>query len=193
MTVLAVSATSLLLTVLANRVARIALLALQYAAVAWLTGLSLPLEVAAVKLVAGMIACGILAVTESLRDGSEPRPYGRELGTGFRFFASILVLVAALGLGQSNWMGVPDISREAILGSTVLMAMGFLQLGLFGSAFRVGIGLMTVLSGFEVVYSLIEPSLAVLALIASVHIGLAMVVSYLALIAGTAEVEGETG
>lgn len=193
MTVLAVSATSLLLTVLANRVARIALLALQYAAVAWLTGLSLPLEVAAVKLVAGMIACGILAVTESLRDASEPRPYGRELGTGFRFFASILVLVAALGLGQGNWMGVPDISQEAILGSTVLMAMGFLQLGLFGSAFRVGIGLMTVLSGFEVVYSLIEPSLAVLALIASVQIGLAMVVSYLALIAGTAEVEGETG
>ena len=192
MTVLVVSATSLLLTVLTSRGTRIALLAVQYAAVARLTGLSLPIQVAAVKLVAGMIACGILAVTESLRDESLPRLHGRELGTSFRFLASILVLVAALGLGQGNWMGIPDISREAILGSTVLMAMGFLQLGLSGSGFRVGIGLVTVISGFEVIYSLIEPSLAVLALIGSVHIGLAMVVSYLALIAETAEVEGET-
>jgi hypothetical protein len=46
---------------------------------------------------------------------------------------------------------------------------------------------MTLLSGFEIVYGLIEPSLAVLALIASIHIGLALVASYLGLISGTPE------
>jgi len=69
----------------------------------------------------------------------------------------------------------------------VMLTMGLLQLGLSGSAFRVCVGLMTLLSGFEVVYSLIEPSLAVLALIASVHIGLALVASYLGLVSAPPE------
>jgi hypothetical protein len=186
MTALIVSGTALLLTVFTGRVARIGLLAVQYAAVAWLTGLSLPLQVAAVKLVAGMIACAILAVSES-KQQAPAQPAGREFGTTFRLFASGLGLVAAFGLGQRNWFEVPDLRQEAILGSTVLLTMGLLQLGLSGSAFRVCLGLMTLLSGFEVVYGLIEPSLAVLALIASIHIGLALVASYLGLISGAPE------
>lgn len=187
MTALIVSTTGLLCTVFTGRVARIGLLAIQYAAVAWLTGLSLPLQVAAVKLVAGMIACGILAVSESKQERPLSQAVGREFGTTFRLFASGLGLVAAFGLGQRNWFEVPDISEEAILGSTVLLTMGLLQLGLSGSPFRVCLGLMTLLSGFEVVYSLIEPSLAVLALIASIHIGLALVASYLGLVGATPE------
>jgi len=187
MTALIVSGTALLLTVFTGRVARIGLLAIQYAAVAWLTGLSLPLQVAAVKLVAGMIACAILAVSESKQQQAPAQPAGREFGTTFRLFASGLGLVAAFGLGQRNWFEVPDLREEAILGSTVLLTMGLLQLGLSGSAFRVCLGLMTLLSGFEVVYGLIEPSLAVLALIASIHIGLALVASYLGLISGAPE------
>jgi len=187
MTALIVSLTGLLLTVITGRVARIGLMAIQYAAVAWLTGLSLPLQVAAVKLVAGMIACGILAVSESKQERPASLPAGREFGTTFRLFAAGLGLVAAIGLSQRNWFEVPDISREAILGSTVMLTMGLLQLGLSGSTFRVCLGLMTLLSGFEVVYSLIEPSLAVLALIASIHIGLALVAGYLGLVSPTPE------
>lgn len=70
------------------------------------------------------------------------------------------------------------------MGATILLAMGLLQLGLFGSSLRVGIGLMTLLSGFEIAHSVIEPALAVLALLASVNIGFATVVSYLMLVAG---------
>jgi len=184
-TALVVSVTGLLLTVFTGRAVRIGLLVIQYSAVAWLAGLSLPLQVAAVKLVAGMIACGILAVSESKQERPPSQLAGREFGTIFRLFASGLGLVAAFGLSQRNWFEVPDISAEAISGSTVLLTMGLLQLGLSGSAFRVCLGLMTLLSGFEVVYSLIEPSLAVLALIASIHIGLALVASYLGLLSAT--------
>lgn len=187
MSVLTVSATALLLTLLTGRVARIGLLAVQYAAVAWLTGLSLPLQVAAVKVVAGLIACGILAVSESRRDRSGSELAIREFGAPFRLFASALGLVAAFGLSQRNWFEVPDISWDALLGSTVLLTMGLLQLGLSGSPFRVCLGLMTLLSGFEIVYGVIEPSLAVLALIASIHIGLALVASYLSLVSGASE------
>ena len=42
---------------------QIGILAVQYVAVAWLTSLALPPQVAAVKLVAGLIASGVLALT----------------------------------------------------------------------------------------------------------------------------------
>jgi hypothetical protein len=64
----------------------------------------------------------------------------------------------------------------------MLLVTGILILGLFDSAFRVGIGLLVLLAGFDILYSSVEPSLAIVALLALVHIGIAWVVSYLLLI-----------
>jgi len=126
-----------------------------------------------------MITCGVLALTMagsySLTD--------RGSGLAFKAIAAILIMGAAIGIGQTNWMGIPDISQEATLAAAILMSMGLLQLGLFRIPLRVCIGLVTLLSGFEIAYSVIEPSLAILALLASVNIGLALVVSYLTLVA----------
>lgn len=161
---------------------QIGILAIQYAAVAWLGSLALPPQVAAVKVVAGMITCGVLALTVAgSRMTAETAP--GIAGRAFRLIAAVLILTAAIGLGQANWMRVPDIRPEATMASAILMSMGLLQLGLFRTPLRVCIGLITLLSGFEIAYSVIEPALAILALLASVHIGLAMVVSYLMLVA----------
>jgi hypothetical protein len=175
--------TAILLSLLSNRIAQIITLAAQYVAVAWLSSMALPQQVAAVKLVGGLIACGILGITAARGDPQVVASQARQR-TRFRFAASVLVLVAAIGIGQANWMQIPEIQPAAIRGSTVLIALGLLHLGLFGTSFRIAIGLITLLSGFEIAYSVIEPSLAVLALIASVHIGLAMVVTYLDLVTG---------
>ena len=59
------------------------------------------------------------------------------------------------------------------------MGFGFLQFGFNERPFRVGIGLFSMLSGFEIAYAKIEPSLAVIALLAAIHIGIALVVGYL--------------
>ncbi|MFV1859736.1 MAG: hypothetical protein ACC647_10370 [Anaerolineales bacterium] len=176
---LLVAATAFALIIVERPGFQIGILAVQYAAVAWLTALALPPQVAAVKVVAGMIASGVLALTVA---GSRP---AAESGAGraFRVIAAILILAAAIGIGQTNWMRVPDIRPEAIMAAAILMSMGLLQLGLFRGALRVVIGLITLLSGFEIAYSVIEPALAILALLASVHIGLAMVVSYVTLVA----------
>lgn len=157
---------------------QIAILAVQYAAVAWLSSLALPSQVAAVKVVAGMITCGVLALTVA---GSRRED---ETGSGraFRVIAAILIMGAAIGIGRTNWMRIPDIQPEAIMAAAILLSMGLLQLGLFRDPLRVCIGIITLLSGFEIAYAVIEPSLAILALLASVHIGLAMVVSYLTLV-----------
>ena len=177
-----VAATAFALIIIERPGFQIGILAVQYASVAWLTSLALPPQVAAVKVVAGMITCGVLALTVA---GSRTPggPASGIAGQAFRAIAATLIMAAAIGIGQSNWMRVPDIRQEAIMAAAILMSMGLLQLGLFRTALRVCIGLITLLSGFEIAYSVIEPALAILALLASVHIGLAMVVSYLTLVA----------
>lgn len=178
--------TSLVLTVVPQRTLRLAVLAIQYAAAAWLSSLAIPGPVAAVKLVGGLIACGILGLTSGELRGEEQAHQQPAQGR-FRAVAAVLVLVASVGIGQGNWMEIPEISSVANTGSTMLIAMGLLLVGLARTPFGVCLGLMTFLSGFEVAYSVIEPSLAVLALLASVHIGLALVVSYLSLLTGRLE------
>jgi hypothetical protein len=162
---------------------QIAILAAQYASVAWLSSLALPPQVAAVKVVAGMITCGVLALTVAGSHSYDESSSGR----AFRVIAAILIMGAAIGVGRTNWMRIPDIQPEAIMAAAILMSLGLLQLGLFRSPLRVCIGLITLLSGFEIAYAVIEPALAILALLASVHIGLAMVVSYLTLVARPAD------
>ena len=177
---LLVAATAIALVVVERPGIQIGILAIQYSSVAWLTSLALPPQVAAVKLVAGLIACGILALTVAKSRPAAESASGIA-GRAFRAIAGILIMAAALGIGQSNWMRVPDIRPEAIMAAAILMSMGLLQLGLFRNPLRVSIGIITLLSGFEIAYSVIEPALAILALLASVHIGLAIVVSYLSL------------
>lgn len=177
-----VAATAFTLIVVERPAIQIGILAIQYSSVAWLTSLALPPQVAAVKLVAGLIACGVLALTVAGSRLAAESASGIA-GRAFRGIAAILIVAAAFGIGQTNWMRVPDIQPEAIMAAAVLMSMGLLQLGLFRTPLRMSIGLITLLSGFEIAYSVIEPALAILALLASVHIGLAIVVSYLSLVA----------
>jgi uncharacterized membrane protein len=77
-------------------------------------------------------------------------------------------------------------------GSLLLIGMGLLHLGITSYVLRVVIGLMTVLSGFEILYSAVEGSILVAALLAVINLGLALVGAYL-LIAENApgEVEPE--
>lgn len=180
----ATALTAALLAVVTQRTLRLLVLAVQYVLVTALTAIAIPPQIAAVKLVGGLFACGILGLTTAAeRVGPEPRAaQGR-----FRAVAALLVWVAATGISQSNWMGIPEISAAANSGATQLIAMGLLLVGLSRGPLGVCLGLMTFLSGFEIAYSVIEPSLAVLALLASVHIGLALVVSYLTLMTGPAE------
>jgi len=184
--------TAALLILIERRLLRLGLLAIQYLAVALLSALALPLTVALAKWVAGLMSCGILAITFS-RLAGRPEASAPEVvpaGRGFRLLAALLVGAAALGLARTDWMGIPGIDPAASLGASLLMGLGLLQIGLSQARLRVGIGLMTLISGFEIAYCFVEPSLAVLALLGSIHIGLAMVISYL-LAAAPAPLLGE--
>jgi len=153
----------------------------QYACVAWLCALSLTLPVATAKLLAGWMSTLVLVITLRRAGWPTARPLGEAIPTGlaFRMLATLLVTTAVLGLGQVNWLSLPQVQPAAVSGGILLVGLGLLQLGLTEEALRVGLGLLTMISGFEAVYSALEPSLAMVGLLAAVHIGIALAISYL--------------
>ena len=61
----------------------------------------------------------------------------------------------------------------------ILLGMGLLQLGMSDQPLRIIVGLLTLLSGFEVLYAAIENSVLVAGLLAVVTLGIASVGAYL--------------
>jgi len=91
-------------------------------------------------------------------------------------------VVSALYIaGQPNLV-LPGLDQAPAINSAsyLLMALGLLNLGLTEEPVGAGLGLLTFLLGFETFYAAVEPSLAVVALMAAVEVGIALAVSYLA-------------
>jgi hypothetical protein len=98
--------------------------------------------------------------------------------------AIIALAVTSLVFSSESWLLM--ISTPIRWGSFILIGIGLLQLSLSSNPLRVIIGLLTALSGFEILYAVIESSILVMGLLAGVNLGLALVGAYL-LIAPTME------
>jgi hypothetical protein len=59
-----------------------------------------------------------------------------------------------------------------------LIGLGLLQIGLTSHPIRVIIGLLTIISGFEILYAVVEQSALVAGLLAGVTMGLALLGVY---------------
>ena len=162
-------------------------LAVQYLAMFILVLQHWPLGMASVKVVSGWMAAAILGMT---RSGLSTQGFDEESvwprGRLFRLFAAGIVgmIVSAATPGVSTIMA--DAGFAVTTGSLFLIGMGLLHLGITISILRVTIGLMTILSGFEILYSAVEGSILVAALLAIINLGLALAGSYL-LIASSSE------
>jgi hypothetical protein len=179
------------LVILDNRWYSIGALMLQYILAALLGAVLLGPGVALVKIIGGALVCGMLLA--AIRRGSSPGlvrpepPSGYPTGWPFRLAAATLIIVAGWGLGQTGWLGLPGLAFPEALGSAFLLCLGLLQLGISEQPLKVGFGLLTAISGFEIAYAAIEPSLAVQALLVGVHLAIALVMSYIALVIAAAE------
>lgn len=168
----------------------IILLAVQYLGMFILTLQHWPIGMASVKVVAGWMAAAILGMTRSgitNEDTYEESFWPR--GRLFRIFAAaiILLIVAVVTPSVDNVMA--DAGFPVTNGSLVLIGMGLLHLGITARILPVTIGLMTVLSGFEILYASVEGSVLVAALLAVINLGLALVGSYLMLASNEQETE----
>jgi hypothetical protein len=155
-------------------------LAVQYIGVFFLVALSWPLELAAVKLIAGLMASAGLAL--AMRNTLTGISASDRLLTSdilFRVIAAILGGLFAITGGSKIIELFPEISREQSYGALVLIVLGLIHLGLTLQSSRVVIGLLTVLSGFGILYAAVESSILIAGLLAVITMSLSIVGAYL--------------
>jgi hypothetical protein len=180
-----------LLVVLSDWRAGLAALLVEYVATAALLTQLVIVEVALVKLITGLLVVTILTLTGWQLNFGRPATPGQaawqarlEAPTAlpFRLMAVIMAVVSALYVAGEPQFVLPGLDQApaANVASYLLMALGLLNLGLTEDPIRAGLGLLTLLLGFETFYAAVEPSLAVIALIAAVETAVALAVSYLA-------------
>ena len=174
--VLLMMVSSLLVLISQNWRRVILAMAIQYVGVFWLIALSWPVELAVIKLVVGWVAGAMLGASPPADFLDEQ--FSSLSGWIFRILAAVLVwiLVYTASPLLANW--IP--TKPTILwGGLILIAMGLLQLGMTTHPLRVVLGLLTLLSGFEILYAAVEVSVLVTGLLALINLGMALVGSYL--------------
>ena len=152
-------------------------LGIQYGMVFLLVAPALPIGLAAVKLLTGLMVVTILSASQPTFE-PEGQAYHGSSVVWFRLLAAGLIwlFVFTMSPALSDW--VPA-SYPVLTGGVLLFGMGILQLGMTTRTLRVILGLLTALSGFEIIYASIEPSSLVAALLSATTLGLALVGGYL--------------
>lgn len=152
-------------------------LAVQYLAVFALVVPIWSLGLAAVKLVAGWMAGAVLGFSQPNPELVEDLQPGGA-GFVFRFLVAVLVWLLVFTITPVMVDMVP-LPFPLVSGAVLLIGMGLVHLGMTTRPLRVLIGLLTTLSGFELLYAAVEKSVMVAGLLALVTLGLALVGAYL--------------
>ena len=155
----------------------LAFFAIQYIGVLILVGNSLPFGLAGIKLVVGWMAAVALGTTQ-VGQNSLVEEQGQYTNRIFRLLAVSLIIILCYSISPKVIIWLPGVSLPVVFGSLVLIATGLLQLGVTIQSFRVIIGLLAILAGFEILYAVVEPSVLVTGLLAAINLGLALVGSF---------------
>jgi hypothetical protein len=148
-------------------------LAVQYAAVFWFVQADWGPALAAVKVVTGWMICAALGLARRGVWQADEEETSWPQGRLFRLAAAGIAVIIAFAASSElrSWLGL---SAPAAWGALLLIAMGLLLLGVSAQPFRVVLGLLTALSGFEVIYAAVESSVLVAGLLAAINLGLAL-------------------
>jgi len=165
-------------------------LTLQYFFVVLLLTRLIRLEVAAVKGLIGWMVCMVLYLTERRVDmlgqssaveeetvSRRRRRWVMSARTSFCLLAGLMVAVAAYTAALR--LPLPEVPKDISLACYLLVGLGLLLIGLSESPMQVGMGLLTFLSGFDLFYVALEPSLAVAGLLGAVSFLIALATAYL--------------
>ena len=173
--ILGISASFMLLT--RSWRIRLAALAFQYVGVFWLVAVSWPSGLSTVKLVVGWMAAAILGVSRIDQLPADRRRWPTEW-----LFLTLVVILIFLSVSSispilETW--IPNIHPVQAWGGLLLIGMGLIHLGIASRGLRVIVSLLTLLSGFEILYASIETSTLVAGLLAIVNLGIALIGAYL--------------
>ena len=176
-------------------------LTIQYFFVVLLLSRLIRIEVAAVKGLIGWMICMVFYLTErrvsaleATAADAEPAAGSRRLRrwvmsarASFFLLASIMLVVAAYTAALR--IPLPEVPADITLACYLLAGFGLLLVGLSETPMQVGIGLLIFLSGFDLFYVALEPSLAVAGLLGALSFVIALLTAYLRIAEATV---GET-
>lgn len=161
------------------------------------------LEVAAVKGLIGWLICMVFYLTERQASMLEQPPaiesttvskhwrrWTISARASFCLLAGILISVAAYTAALH--IPLPKVPSDITLACYLLAGLGLLLIGLSEAPMQVGLGLLTFLSGFDLFYVALEPSLAVAGLLGAVSLLIALATAYLRTAQVAAGGEGKT-
>jgi hypothetical protein len=179
-------------------------LALQYFFVVLLLTRQIRMEVAAVKGLIGWMICMVFYVTErrvaSVRQDQAKRadtapPLNRRWRMSARGSFSLLagILVGVAAYAAALRIPLPEVAPDISLACYALASYGILLVGLSETPMQVGLGMLMVISGFDLFYVALEPSLAVAGLLGAVSFIIALVTSYLRAVQITLPSQGDSG
>jgi len=189
--VIIVGITSLILLIGRDWRWSIATLSIQYLGVFLLVALNWPVLLAVIKLIAGWMAgavlsMGVTGVNQNLMEklskdfnGERDSPLAPLSGRFFRLSTGGMVGLVVISVATKVTDFIPGISIEQALGALLLIGIGLLQLCFTYNPIFVLLGLLTVLSGFEIIYAVVETSTLVAGLLAGVTLGISIVGAYL--------------
>lgn len=179
---------------LINRDWRISLgaLAVQYLAAFWLVTRHLPFVMGSAKLITGWMVVAALGMTRLGLSTADEEKEESLLPNGqwFRIVLMLVVTLVTAGATPRIESAIPGLGLPVIAGSLLLMGAGVIHLGITSDTLNVIFGLLTMLTGFEILYAAIESSILVTGLLAVTNLGLGIAGSYL-LVAGTTPLETE--
>ena len=181
-------------TILISRDWRVSLgaLAIQYLAAFWLVSRHLPFAMGSVKLITGWMVVAILGMTRlnlsNTEQGEQDAFFPR--GASFRVILMFIVALVAAGSAPRIEAAIPGLGLPVIAGGLLLIGAGVAHLGVTSDLLRVILGLLTMLSGFEILYAAVESAILVTGLLAAINLSLGVLGSYL-LTAGSVPLTAE--
>jgi len=188
-----------LLVILVNWRLLIVALAAQYILVGLMLTRVVPIELAAVKALVGIMICPVLYITARRvhwgrpedeveeEDKAAERPQRRWwhfLGAGWPVRLIVAVLALAISTGLASRSPLPlvtdlTLSHDLTTGAFSVILLGLINAALAENPLKVGIGLLSVLAGFELLYTAVEPTLTIVGLLGLTNLILALAIAYL--------------
>lgn len=200
----ALTASALLIVLVRNWRIALPALIVQYVLVGIMLARAIDPGVALIKPLAGSLVCMALSIAAQHADS---RRAGRGESVAIerirriawhsvpaqvllRAVAAAVVLTAAFGAAVR--FPLPGDARELGLGAYILISCGVLLIATTSEALNVGIGLLVFLSGIELAYTPLEPSISVSVLLGFMTLFVGVAIAYLALADSEALTETES-
>ena len=160
--------------------ASIGLLGIQYLAMFLVVLMMWPFSVALIKPMVGWMVAAVLSTSKAAQIDFSEDPL-MPMGRIFRITLAVLILIVVLSVAPRLNDLLPEINIWVMQCGLLAICLGLAHVGISTRPFRIILGLLTVLTGFEIMYAAVEVSFLVIGLLAVINMALSLAGVYFGL------------